>query len=337
MTTARARQIDLASTSYYHCVNRCVRRAFLCGEDALTGRSYEHRKQWVVDALQQLASVFAVDICAYAVMSNHYHVVLRVAVERAEGWSDAEVVARWRQLFKGHLLVERWRKGERQSAAEREAAGQLIAQWRQRLQDVSWFMRCLNESRARRANAEDGCTGRFWEGRFKSQALLDEVALLSAMVYVDLNPVRAGLSDTAEASDYTSIQARIRAWRQSTAPAAREPATPEGLAAFAGDTCGQAASPERIPFTLLDYFELVDWSGRAVRGDKRGAIAAQAPRLLDSLGLDRRGWLQNVVQFNRRFPRLAGTLQAMRARCDALGQRYARGMGAARGLCAAGT
>ena len=99
MTIARSRQISLQDTPYYHVISRCVRRAFLCGEDAHSGQSYEHRRQWVVDRLGQLSRLFAIGICAYAVMSNHYHLVLKVDAEQAQGWSEREVAERWAGLF----------------------------------------------------------------------------------------------------------------------------------------------------------------------------------------------------------------------------------------------
>ena len=85
-----------------------------------------------------------------------------------------------------------------------------IRLWRERLYDVSWFMRCLNETIAKMANKEDGCTGRFWEGRFKSQSLLDEQAVLTCMAYVDLNPIRTGIAKTPESSDLPVYKVELK-------------------------------------------------------------------------------------------------------------------------------
>jgi REP element-mobilizing transposase RayT len=183
----------------------------LCGEDAVSGRNFDHRRGWIAKRIKQLAAIFAIDVAAYAVMSNHYHVVLRIDRERARSWSVDEVLRRWTQLFSGPMLVRRYLSaaGSSLSEAENEAVKELAEVYRQRLYDLSWFMRVLNEYIVRQANAEDGVKGRFWEGRFKSHALLDEQAVLAAMAYVDLNPVRAGMADTPEASNYTSIQERL--------------------------------------------------------------------------------------------------------------------------------
>ena len=184
MTRPRSALVSLADTPWYHCISRCVRRAYLCGEDVASGKSFEHRRGWIVEKVKELAALFAIDVAAYAVMSNHYHLVLRVDADRAAGWSDEEVLRRWTQIFAGPLLVQRFllpQARERMGGAELALVAQMAATYRARLADLSWFMRRLNESVARMANAEDGCTGRFWEGRFKSQALLDEKAVLAAM------------------------------------------------------------------------------------------------------------------------------------------------------------
>ncbi|MEW8184735.1 MAG: hypothetical protein AB2794_06965 [Candidatus Thiodiazotropha endolucinida] len=174
MPKPRKAQVSLETTPYYHCVSRCVRRAFLCGVDTHTGKSYEHRRQWIVDRMKLLGELFAIDICAYAVMSNHYHIILHVDPERAAGWSEQDVIARWERLFSLPVLIQRYRSMETITSAERDAVSELVSKWRHRLHDISWFMRCINEPIARQANQEDGCTGRYWEGRYKSQALLDE-------------------------------------------------------------------------------------------------------------------------------------------------------------------
>jgi len=212
MSCPRSALISLTDTPWYHVVSRCVRRAFLCGEDRFTGKSFDHRRGWLETWILRLANLFAIDVAAYAVMSNHYHIVLRVDAERAAGWSLEEVLERWTALFTGPVLVQRYLSSDRSTmtVAECEKVRELAEGYRERLTNMSWFMRILNENIAREANREDGVRGRFWEGRFKSQALLDETAVLSAMAYVDLNPIRAGLATTPEESDHTSIQQRIK-------------------------------------------------------------------------------------------------------------------------------
>ena len=218
MPRSRKSQISLEATPYYHCVSRCVRQAFLCGFDPLTQTSYEHRRQWVEDRLLWLGEIFAIDICAYAVMSNHVHVVLHINPAQSRQWSVEDVVMRWHRLYKGSFLSHRFLTGDPFSPAEQQAFEALVAQWRETLTSISRFMAVLNEGIARRANAEDNCTGRFWEGRFKSQALLDEQALAACMAYVDLNPIRAQMADTPEKSDHTSAQKRIASAKVSQQP-----------------------------------------------------------------------------------------------------------------------
>ncbi|MCB1629517.1 MAG: hypothetical protein KDI48_17440, partial [Xanthomonadales bacterium] len=203
MTTARSAIAPPGSAGYYHCVSRCVRRAWLCGMDWLTGKSYDHRRDWVVVRVNELASIFAVRVLAYAAMSNHLHLALEFDPAWVEQWSDVECLDRWQRLYCPADYSEQ-QKVNRLTAWLCQP--ERIAQIRQRLASVSEFMKCLNEHIARLANLEDGCTGRFWEGRFKCQRLLDEQAVLSAMVYVDLNPIRAAMAPDLESSDYTSIQ-----------------------------------------------------------------------------------------------------------------------------------
>jgi REP element-mobilizing transposase RayT len=170
MPRPRSSQVSLIDTPYYHCVSRCVRRAFLCGTDKYSGTSYEHRRTWVEDKVLWLSSVFAIGICAYAVMSNHVHLVLCVDKDKAMSWSDKQVVGRWHRLHRGTLLSQKFMRNALLSESEWISLKETIAVYRQRLYDISWLMASLSEPIARQANKEDGCTGRFWEGRFKSQA-----------------------------------------------------------------------------------------------------------------------------------------------------------------------
>lgn len=282
MTTARSQLISVEATPYYHCVSRCVRRSFLCGYDKLTKTSYEHRRGWVEKRLKRIATVFCVDVCAYAIMSNHYHVVLHINKDQAHRLSNHEVVERWLTLHRAPVLIQRFLKSESLSDAEQNACLTIIQTWRERLCSISWFMRLLNQYIASEANREDNCTGHFWEGRFKSQALLDEKALAAAMAYVDLNPIRAGIADTPETSNFTSVKARIKSLRknQVTAPP---------LFPFADNPRNNM--PERLPFHLADYLELVEWTGQQIRGDKPGHIQSTQLPILERLGIETDSWL----------------------------------------------
>lgn len=305
MPRPRKTLVNTNDTPYYHCISRCVRRAFLCGEDQVTGKNFDHRKQWLVDRIKHLSHIFSIDICAYAVMSNHYHIVVHIDSSRPKKWSDREILIRWTKLFKGPSIVQRYLRGQSLVQAEMTLLDRLIKEYRQRLTDLSWFMRCLNEPIARDANFEDRCTGRFWEGRFKSKPLLSTAALLSCMAYVDLNPVRAGIADSTVDSDFTSIQERLfqyaeRNIQKQNSPKNRQPSTHSNKATslfpFLGNEHLDKAQPG-IFYHEIDYFELVDWTGRIVRADKRGYISADTPRILELLNFDSDFWVE-LVQSN---------------------------------------
>lgn len=327
MTTARKALICLNATPYHHVVARCVRRAWLWGVDQYAGRDYSHRKRWVIERLRQLSEVFSVEVCAYAVMSNHYHLVLHVDTSEAARWSNQQVIERWTKLFSKPLLIERFEKGLC-GVAERAVAVRLLDGWRRRLVDVSWYMRCLNEHLARRANQEDQCTGRFWEGRFKSQALLDEAGLLTAMAYVDLNPIRAGIAQTPEESKFTSIYQRIRAARVDARRACYKslPRSESGTVPLKMFQDGHSGSRDAIPFLFEEYVLLLDWTGRARAPGKRGSIEENLPRMAQRLNIDARAWLGMMKSGGNVFGRALGHLGHLRLHAKALGQAWIRGL-----------
>jgi len=315
MPKPRYRQISIGDTPYYHCISRCVRRAFLCGSDPLTGFNFEHRRQWIVDRIKLLSSVFSVDLCAFAVLSNHYHVVLRINADEVTQWSDEEVISRWMKIFSGPLLMRQYLMNTSLSRAELKCVADLIATWRQRLGDLSWFMRCINEPIARMANREDHCSGRFWEGRFKSQALLGEKALLACMAYVDLNPIRAAIAKTPETSDYTSIQERIK-----------HPES-DSLRPFAQNEF------DGIPFELKDYLELVDWGGREIKRNKRGYIAASAPPILTRLKMDASPVLDYLAKDDIPTFGAMGPVSSLKAFAKSVGRSFVKGHAFGARLC----
>ena len=210
MPTARKNLVSLEATPFYHIICRCCRKSYIMGIDNVTKKDYSHRRDWLEARLEELPKIFNIKIASYAIMSNHYHLVLFIDKEESDALTDLEVTVRWHELYNGTVLTRKFAEGKNLSKVELNAVQEKIIEYRKRLLDLGWFMRNINEPLARAANFEDNCTGRFWEGRFKSQALLDEKALLACMVYVDLNPIRASMEQTPETSNFTSIKKRGR-------------------------------------------------------------------------------------------------------------------------------
>ena len=363
MALPRSKYVKEGKEGVYHCFSRCVRRAFLCGYDTLTQRDFSHRKTWLVDRLRHLAAIFAIEVCAYAVMENHYHTILRTRPDIVATWSDWDVAIRWLTLFP--LKDAAVPPADEQIRALADCT-ERIAELRKRLCNLSWFMGRLNEFIARAANKEDSVKGRFWESRFKCLDLLDDAAIAACMVYVDLNPIRAALAATPEESDFTSIQERIRAWHKEMMTTESVPGESDQnsqAGSFDRDmqklkdrTDSSNAIPEHIPFKSLDahsscwlcpiqsdfqrrgilrmtateYFDLVDKSGRILRSDKRGAIDADLAPILLRIGANPEAWIDTVSRFGSKFRLAAGLVSSLRSFADQLGRRWLTGVAAAR-------
>jgi len=317
VTDARKDIHDPEIEGFFHCYTRCVRRAYLCGVDSYTGKSFEHRKHWIRSRLAELVQIFAIECLSYATMDNHLHSLLHTLPKISLAWSDSEVAKRWRVLF------PRRRKSdgtpEEPNAAEIEeitSHPELLHRYRLRLSDISWFNRCLNEQIACRANAEDECTGRFWEGRFKSQRLETEAAVVSCAVYIDLNRIRAGCAPTPEASEFTSIQDRIRA-----VMANRRPQAPQ-LATFQ-----EALGPTAI--SVEEYIKLVDESARLLKDDKHSMDPTLAP-IFERLGIRAEAWPKSVREHRGLFRRVVAPLARLRSYAAERGKAWFQGAKAAK-------
>jgi hypothetical protein len=248
-------------------------------------------------------------------MSNHLHIVVHMDPTHVDTWNDEAVVERWLRLFPPRNDSHHAREYKRQRIVQDPA---YLAELRRRLGDLSWLMRCLAEPIARRANAEDRCKGRFWEGRYKCQLLCDTRAVLAAMAYVDLNPIRAGVATRLENSDHTSAQQRID-------QAKRDPIMlRQSLLPISGSLL------RCLPICTGDYLQLVDWTGRRLREGKRGAIPNDEPSVLQSLDPTSQRWAMRVNAIGSGYWRVVGEAQNLIAVAQRIGQRWVKGLGFAK-------
>ncbi|HVJ62922.1 MAG TPA: transposase [Tahibacter sp.] len=315
MTLARLHTVDPATPGAYHVVSRCVRQAWLCGRDAQTGQDYSHRKRWIEERIHELADQFSIAIYAYVVMDNHIHLVVQTNPRQPATWSAESVVRRWasvsRRRFQSESELDQWVELQRENSSR-------VDEYRSRLGSLSWFMRLLNEPIARRANAEDHRKGRFWEGRFRCQALLDEAAILSAMAYVDLNPVRAGIVKAPEAARHVSIRRRCQNSK-------RQRKSTNALQPIAG------SGPDRL-VSEREYLKLVDATGRRLRKGKDGAIDRSLVPIVQRLGLSEAAWVAQVRGTESSYWRVIGCFEAFLDKTAEIGQRWLKGSGFARRL-----
>ena len=326
---ARQSQIDPTQVQIVHVWNRCVRRAFLCGQDPLTGKDFEHRRQWARQRLEHLASVFAIDCITYSIMSNHTHQILRSRPDVVTQWDDRQVAQRWLRL-----TPRRDRHGNVLEPSEAQLTAlandpNFIAKIRVRLSDVSWWMRYFSHHLACRANQEDQLKGHFWESRFGSELLLNNASVLACMVYVDLNPVRAQMAATPEESDYTGAKDRIDDLRiclgttEQEHPSLTLTSSQHSIHNWErldnqhcgwlspievdeandpigadSDPIGRRASRKGVvAMSLARYLELLDWVGRTIRSDKRGAIPEGLAPILSRIGITPKNLLGQMWSF----------------------------------------
>ncbi|MCA9169613.1 MAG: hypothetical protein KDB23_18195 [Planctomycetales bacterium] len=345
---ARSEVVALDEVGVFHCWNRCVRRAFLCGVDPITGNNFDYRREWIRCGEETLASLFAIEVGFRSEMSNHLHVILRIRPDVVCHWSDEDVVRRW-------LTVSCLAKSP--DGKPREPDANRIAQelskpgrcdkLRKRLTNPSWFMGVLCELIARRCNREDECTGCFWEDRFKCRQLLDEASILVCGIYVDLNPIRAGEVLTPESARHTSAYDRILTKQQ--LGYLESGGTNKSIAGFLPDgwmceltldehadlndpsmtrsaTKRRASDKGLLPITLDKYLELLDASGRIVHSGKSGVIPSHLAPILERLGIRTAAWTDLVSGFDRMFGRIVGSAQRVSERAAAAGRRWYRGI-----------
>jgi REP element-mobilizing transposase RayT len=336
MTMARAHLVNVAVTRWYHCITRCVRRAFLLGEH----EGNLDRKQWIEHRLQELSEIFAVSVGGFSVMDNHLHVLLRLDPDVATGWSDEDVVRRWGRLFPPRDKSRQPLPVTREWVEWRLKDANWVTTARERLKSLSWFMKCLKEPLARLANRQDKTRGAFFEERFKSIGILDEESLLATCAYIDLNPVAAGIVEVPEASPHTSVSARVSHVKAQGRTAELEAAGQVGAAArqaWAGleesiwlcpiEDRGGLDSARRgmlEGFSLGQYLLLVDYTGRLFREGK-AAISAELAGILQRLGSSADRWQARLekLKAGRLLGRFfAGTRARLREAALALGVHH---------------
>lgn len=355
--TKRSEVFEADEIGVYHCWNRIVRRSYLCGVDPHTGNDYSHRRDWLFERVKALAQHFAIDVLGYAILSNHFHLVLRNRPDLVAKMSDREVVTAWLMICpKSQKNADGTAKPPTQKEIQAELKGaKHLAELRSRLSDPSWLMRQVCQHMGIRCNREDEMRGHFWESRFDMKRLLDEAAILACMAYVDLNAIRAGLADSLEGYQQVSIGERLRtldgekvdtsSWLAPLELAGETDGKPGKVVnRFSREELAEIVTSESerplgcLPMRLDEYAELLRWlagigSKAKVGAESTDSAAASTDppaatvTILQRLSLDPAQFAEVVANFGKQFSTAAGRPESLEREAARRGRRRLRAPG----------
>ena len=343
---ARRKLLGRDRKAVYHCWVRCVRRAFLCGLDPLTGRDFSHRRDWILTREEQLAALFAIEVEFHAELSNHLHLMLRSRPDVAKRWSPHEVARRYLTIMRIAKCMSDDLPLPNEKRIEQAVRNKKrIQQMRRRLSNISWFMGILCENIARRANQEDECTGRFFETRFKCRECADPHGMLICALYVDLNPIKAGEAASPRTARYTSAYQRILAQEQRpNSPnradgwlgelTLREETLQDETIAFSSRWGRRASDLGLLEISLENYLRLLQWTARQLRSGQRTAVPKDVETLLDYLEVNEEAWLDTLQRYDSVFCHAVGTPAALEKVAQRMGRSCLKGASASRRLFA---
>ena len=321
MRIPRKQQYDQDDPPWLRCISRCVRKSFLCGD------KYDHRRVWLEKRIEILAQLYHTDVTAYAIMENHFHIVMRPNVEKVAAMSDVEVANAWLSAMRPMKSDGTYTPVNIVSIDNAVADIEKIQLWRKRIGKVSWFMAALKAPLSRMANKEDNCSSHFWEGRYKSIPLLDRAALISCTVYVDLNPIRAGAADNIQNAQHTSIRKRAAAYAAQHSleitskchTAAHKVIDQQNelheiIKTSKWLTSITTASTENNGLTpgisIEQYIQLIDMTARSFT-NKTKQLHPQAQSTLTELNLNTETWMKSMSRPKNFIGRVIGNAQSL--------------------------
>ncbi|MFH1139601.1 MAG: hypothetical protein V1816_26280 [Pseudomonadota bacterium] len=317
MAIARGNIVREGEKGVFHVTAKCVRGAYLGGTDPSSGKSYEHRRAWILSRLKRLTEGFGVKILAYAFMPDHFHLAAWTRPDLLAACSGPDLARRWLLVSLKKPQEQISEQFDEQDVDALAGRPEWVTEARERLGSLSWFMRCFNEYIARRANKEDGYRGRFWDGRFKCQSILDDSALLTCMAFIDLNPIRSGLAGSLEDSAPAAIALRLAA-------AQNDSGAGDWLYPF-HDQVPAGGGGDALPFNFKDYHELLEWTGGKIRAGEAGVVPENLLPLLNGLEIDPGLWLEIVRGFSRMFFLAAGKAESMKLAAQQSNRKWLRG------------